>query len=140
KKNYDENMTPYTPSVSHLIALNNQLDYILKEGLENRFSRHKGMAKMAREWAKNHGFELFSEKGYESDTITCVTNTPGLDLAKVKEEMGKRGYLFDAGYRKLNEKLAEKKQPNTFRLVHMGDIQEDELKEFLDNLEEAMNL
>ena len=41
-----------TPSLSHMFALNYQLDRILAEGLENRYARHKTMAEFTRAWAK----------------------------------------------------------------------------------------
>ena len=51
KKDYQY---PSTPSISHMFALDYQLDYILnKEGLENRFNRHLELAKVVRNWAKS---------------------------------------------------------------------------------------
>ena len=44
------------------------------EGLENRYARHKKLAQMTRDWAAKHGFTLFPEKGFESVTLTCVSN------------------------------------------------------------------
>ena len=41
KKDYQY---PSTPSLSHMFALDYQLDKILNEGLENRFARHTEMA------------------------------------------------------------------------------------------------
>ena len=45
---------PFTPSLSHMFALDYQLDKIFQEGLEKRFRRHQTMANRVREWAKNH--------------------------------------------------------------------------------------
>lgn len=135
KKSYEANQTPYTPSVSHFFALDKELDYIFKEGLENRFNRHKEMGRIARNWAIGQGFEIFSEKGYESDTVSCITNTKGIDLAKIKEELGKKGYLFDTGYRNLNEQLEKEGKPLTFRIAHMGDISINDLKGLLEELD-----
>ena len=33
-----------------------------------------------RAWAVERGFELFPEKGYESNTLTCISNTRGIDV------------------------------------------------------------
>ena len=50
KKDYQY---PSTPSISHMYALDYQLDYILnKEGLENRFARHMEMAEVVRDWGR----------------------------------------------------------------------------------------
>ena len=39
---------PSTPSLSHMFALDYQLDRILEEGLDNRFARHKRLADKVR--------------------------------------------------------------------------------------------
>ena len=51
KKDYQY---PSTPSISHMYALEYQLDKILKEGLVNRYNRHEQMAKIVRQWAKKY--------------------------------------------------------------------------------------
>lgn len=49
-----DNQYPSTPSLSHMYALDYQLDKILAEGLDNRFNRHIEMAKVVRAWAKKN--------------------------------------------------------------------------------------
>jgi len=58
KKDYQY---PSTPSLSHMFALDYQLDRIFEEGLENRFARHLEMAGIVRAWAKEK-FALFPRK------------------------------------------------------------------------------
>ncbi|MGL5244103.1 MAG: pyridoxal-phosphate-dependent aminotransferase family protein, partial [Sarcina sp.] len=71
KKDYQY---PSTPSISHMYALDYQLEYIInEEGLENRFNRHKEMAQVVRIWAKKH-FEIFPDEKYCSDTVTTIKN------------------------------------------------------------------
>lgn len=134
KKSYDKNETPYTPSIPHLYALKKQLERIEVERLENRFKRHKEMAKYTRKWALDNGFEMFSELGYESDTVSCIINTKKLDFKEIKKDMATKGYSIDSGYRKLNEKLDAEGKPNTFRIAHMGDLTLDEIKELCEKL------
>lgn len=135
KKMYDKDMTPYTPSIPHLYALKKQLERIKQEGLENRYKRHKEMAKFTREWAKKNGFEMFSEEVYCSDTISCILNTKDLDFGKIKEDMAKKGYSIDSGYRKMNAQLKEEGKKTTFRIAHMGDLTLDEIRELTTELE-----
>jgi predicted phosphoserine aminotransferase len=135
KKSYEKDQTPYTPSISHMYALQLQLKTIMEEGLDNRFERHKQMADFVRNWAKEKGFELFAEEGYRSNTVSCISNTKGIDFNKVKEEMGKKGYGIDSGYRKLNAKLEEAGKPLTFRIAHMGDTTLDDVKKLLEEIE-----
>ncbi|GAG13372.1 unnamed protein product, partial [marine sediment metagenome] len=135
KKMYDKDQTPYTASIPHLYALKKQLERIGAEGIENRFKRHKEMADYTREWAEKNGFEMFSEKGYESDTISCMWNNKKVDFGTIKKEMAKKGYSIDSGYKKLNEKLEAEGKPTTFRIAHMGDLTLDEIKGVLAELE-----
>jgi len=135
KKMYDKDQTPYTPSIPHLYALKKQLERIEAEGLENRFKRHKEMADYVRDWAKNNGFEMFSEEGYHSNTVSCMVNLRKLDFNTIKKDMATKGYSIDSGYRKLNEKLEAEGKPNTFRIAHMGDLTLDEIKELTSELE-----
>jgi len=137
KKNYDKGSTQYTPSVSHIYSLNYQLDRMLEEGLDARFARHHRLAALTREWAGSQGLELFPEKGYESDTVTCISNTKGFDTEKMKQLMGEKGFSVDSGYRKLNEELKAKGRPTTFRVAHMGDVQEEDMKKLFKAFEEV---
>jgi len=135
KKMYDKDQTQYTPSIPHLYALKKQLERIEVEGIDNRFSRHKEMADYTRKWALEEGFSLFAEEGFESDTVTCISNTKGLDFDAIKKDMATKGYSMDSGYKKLNAALKEKGKPTTFRIAHMGDLTLDEVKEFTSKLE-----
>ena len=135
KKMYDKDQTPYTFSISHLYALQKQLERIKQEGVEQRFKRHKDMAEWVRNWGKEQGFGLFAEDGCRSDTVTCFVNTKDVDFKDIKKDMATKGYSMDSGYGKLNKKLEEEGKNLTFRIPHMGDITLDEIKEFTKELE-----
>lgn len=126
KKNYQY---PSTPSLSHMFALNYQLEKILKEGLENRFKRHEDMAKIVRNWAEEH-FEIFTDKNHLSNTLTVVKNTQNIDVSKLNEELQKRGYLIANGYGDLKDK--------TFRISHMGDYTQEDIRDLLKNIDEIL--
>lgn len=119
KKDYQY---PSTPSLSHMYALDYQLDRILAEGLENRFARHLEMAKTVRAWAREN-FELFPEERYASNTLTTIKNTKGISVADLNKKLGEQGYMISNGYGDLKEK--------TFRIAHMADTTVDEVKELL---------
>lgn len=123
---------PTTPSVSHMLALDYQLDYILNvEGLENRIKRHKEMADYTRAWAKKH-FDLFAREEVCSNTVTCVKNTRNINVPKVNEELAKRGMIFANGYADLKD--------ITFRIGHMGDTTLEDMKELFGNIEDILGL
>ncbi len=129
KKDYQY---PSTPSLSHMFALDYQLDYIInKEGLENRFARHKQMADTVRAWAKKN-FAIFPEEEYASDTVTCVKNTRDIDVAALRKELNARGLEISDGYGDLKGK--------TFRIAHMGDLTVADVEDLLKNIDEILGL
>ncbi|MBD3285120.1 aminotransferase class V-fold PLP-dependent enzyme [candidate division WOR-3 bacterium] len=124
--------TPSTPALSLLNALDHQLDRILEEGVEARYKRHSEMAAKVREWAGRH-FELFPEKGYESETVTVVKNTKGISVADLNSKLAEKGLAIANGYGK---QLKEK----TFRIAHMGDLKPEDVDEVLGAIDEALGL
>lgn len=124
----EKRQTPATPSISHLFALNKQLNEILlKEGLENRFKRHKEMANFVQNWAKEK-FALFADEKYLSNTVTAVNNLRNIDVEKLRENLREKGKEIANGSGKLKGKY--------FRIAHMGDLQLSEIKELLLDINE----
>jgi aspartate aminotransferase-like enzyme len=135
QKNAGQSMTPSTPSIGHIYALSSKLDDFFAEGLENRYARHRKTNKMVHDWAAKHGFNLFPEKGFESVTLTCVSNgaRPGgrtVDVAKLQKLVKDRGFLIDGGYGKI--------KGTTFRVSNMGDETEATMTTLLTAMDEAM--
>jgi aspartate aminotransferase-like enzyme len=128
KKDYQY---PSTPSLSHMFALDYQLDNIFEEGLENRFARHTEMADYVRAWAKDK-FALFAQEEFASNTVTCVKNTREISIADLNKALGKRGYMISNGYGKLADK--------TFRIAHMNEATIMEIKELLSIIDEILGL
>lgn len=120
---------PSTPSLSHMYALDYQLDKILEEGVMNRYNRHVEMAELVRDWARKN-CELYSDPDHLSVTVTCITNTLGVPYSELNKAMGEKGYLISNGYGDLKDK--------TFRLAHMGDTTIEEIKEMLSALDEVV--
>jgi predicted phosphoserine aminotransferase len=130
KKNAEKGQTPTTPSISHLYALDKQLDRMQAEGMQNRFGRHHQMAEYVRRWARER-FALFPEPGYESDTVTCIRNTRNLVVADLNTELKRRhDCVISNGYDRLKEK--------TFRISHMGDLQLADLQELTEWIDEIV--
>jgi len=125
----ERKQTPTTPVISLIYALNRQLDAMFEEGLEKRFARHKELAEYTRKWAKEK-FDLFAEEGFRSQTLTTVTNTRGISIGALNQELAKRGVTIANGYGKLKEK--------TFRIAHMGDITIEEIKQLLQWIDEIL--
>jgi len=137
-KEYDTNQTPYTPAVGLFFGLKAQLNDMLTEGMDNVWNRHAKMANLTQTWATNKGMEIFAQKEHRSNTVTCISNTNKVNLEEVKKKVKAKGYVMDAGYRKLNDDLIAKGMPDTFRVPHMGNLKMEELKSYLDALAEEM--
>lgn len=122
---------PSTPSLSHMFALDYQLDCILAEGLENRFARHIEMAQYVREWAQSY-FELYADSSHLSNTLTTIKNTRDIDVAALNRELGIKGYQISNGYGKLKDK--------TFRIAHMADCTLDEVKDLITHINDILKI
>ena len=121
---------PSTPSESHMFALDYQLDRILEEGIQNRYERHVKLANIVRDWARTN-CELYSDPDNLSNTVTCITNTTGIPFADLNKAMQAKGYLISNGYGGLKDK--------TFRIAHMGDLTEEGLREYLNDLKQTID-
>ena len=122
---------PSTMSISHLYALDVQMDRIMKEGIDARFARHDQMAQRVQGWAKKH-FALYPVEKYASKTVTCIKNTRGISVADLNKELGKRNLMLSNGYGKLKEQ--------TFRIAHMGDLRMSDIDELLGAIDEILKL
>jgi aspartate aminotransferase-like enzyme len=130
-KRYDTHMTPATPAISLIQALNKQMDDILAEGLENRWARHIEIAEIVRDWARNY-FALYADQRYLSNTVTNIENTRGISVAGLNNELGKRGAMISNGYGDLKEKC--------FRIAHMGDLQVSDIQWLLGEINDILGL
>ncbi|MGD8822331.1 MAG: alanine--glyoxylate aminotransferase family protein [Anaerolineales bacterium] len=127
EKYHQRNMTPSTPAISLIYALNAQLEKMLDEGLPARFQRHLQLAQRTRDWAEAN-FECFAAAGYRSKTVTTIVNTPAMDIGDVNRFLAERGMVLANGYGPLKNK--------TFRIGHMGQTTSPELEDLLTALDE----
>jgi len=131
KKQQKEWVTPSTPSIAHIHALQSKLDEIFEEGLETRFDRHARTNALVHDWVKRTGFDFFAEEGYRSKTLTCVKNNQGIDVLELAKKLrGKHHLVIDPGYGKI--------QGKTFRLSNMGDETEETVTRLLHCLDDCL--
>jgi aspartate aminotransferase-like enzyme len=121
-----KSLTPTTPSLPHMYALDAQLDRIKAEGLEARWERHATMARMAQEWATEH-FACFAEAPYRSPAVTAVTNTRNIELADLNQQLAQSNIVLAGGYGKL--------KGQTFRIGHVGETQPAQLQTLLEEID-----
>ncbi len=130
-KNQLEDMTPSTPSISHIYALESKLEDIFTEGLAERHARHARTNALVHDWVRRHGFEFFAPEGFRSKSLTCVANNRGIDVAALASAVKRsHGFVIDGGYGKLKGK--------TFRLSNMGDETEVSVGELLSALDASL--
>ena len=111
-----------TPSLSHMFALDYQLDKILEEGLQNRYARHIASAELVRAWARKY-FEIFPDENFLSNTLTNIKNTREISVSDLNKKLGEKGFIISNGYGKLKDK--------TFRIAHMAETTPQEIEELL---------
>ena len=131
---YDrKGQTHSTPAIPVMLAYRTQMKHMLEEGHEARDRRHREMAEHAREWAREH-FGLFPEEGYESQTVSCIENTRGIDVAGTIEGVSAEyDMVFSNGY---GSQLGER----TFRIGHMGEHTVESIEALTDAIEDVAGL
>ena len=131
RKQQVEWMTPSTPSIGHIFALQSKLDEIFEEGLQARFDRHAKTNAVVHDWVRKSGFEFFAEEGFRSKTLTCVKNNKGIDVLAFAKRLREEHHLvIDPGYGKLRGK--------TFRLSNMGDETEKTVSQLLGCVDDVL--
>jgi len=124
RKNQAGDMTPSTPSIGHIYALESKLDDIFSEGVEARHARHARLNAMVHEWVVRNGFEFYAPQGYRSLALTCVRNNRGIDVAAFIARLKERHHaVIDGGYGKI--------KGETFRISNMGDETEETIDALL---------
>src|SRR5213595_1487609 len=131
KKQQNEFMTPSTPSVGHIFALQSKLEDIFNETLPARFARHARTNALIHDWVAGRGFGFFAEENFRSLTLTCVKNNRGIDVAKLVRDLREKHHLvIDGGYGKI--------KGQTFRLSNMGDETEETVSHLLACLDDCL--
>jgi len=131
QKNHEAGMTPSTPVIPLIYALQSKLDDIFAEGLEARYARHLRLNAQLRSWAEAKGFQLFPKAGYGSVTLNCFANTLNVDLSALNKTLKtKHQLVIDGGYGKLKGK--------TFRISNMGDETDETIAALIRALDSAL--
>lgn len=113
KKDGANNQTPTTPAVSTLFSVQAAIEYInSKGGFEAHRKRHQEAAAKAREFVKSIGYQVFSEEGFRSPTITGFILEGADDIRKKLREEHKLVTARDFG----------ELQGKFFRICHIGNF------------------
>jgi aspartate aminotransferase-like enzyme len=133
RKQQTEWMTPSTPSIGHIFALQSKLGEMDEEGLSKRYERHARTNALVHDWVRRRGFDFFAEEGFRTKTLTCVENNRGIDVSSMVKQLREKHHLvIDPGYGKIRGK--------TFRLSNMGDETEATVSQLLAGLDDCLGL
>jgi len=133
RKFAEKKVTPATPAVSALLALDASTGMLLKRGLRNEFARHKKLAADFRKTAKKAGFTLFADEKFASSAVTSVM-LPG-------ELAGKTGDFITLLRDKYGIEVAPGQsalQGKIFRVGHMGFVTSKEMEQAAKALVKAL--
>lgn len=128
-KNLKDNTTAYTPAVSLIVGLNVALDMIEKEGLENVWCRHAGLANALRKGGQAMGLEVFGNA--PSNAVVAFNLPEGVTYKalslKLRDEFG---FTIAGGQDHLKGKI--------FRVAAMGYADAKDVFMFLAALEQVL--
>jgi len=117
-KSYFNNDTPFTPSVSLIIALKVALEMIIKEGVEQRWKKFSLLASATRNAALSLGLTLFSKR--PSNSVTAINAPSDIKTGDLVRLLRKKYKISIAqGQAEFKDKI--------FRIAHMGAIDRDDL-------------
>jgi aspartate aminotransferase-like enzyme len=124
--------TPWTPAMSIFFGLDVALERMAEEGTERIFSRHASIARMVRSGVKEMGLELLCEdERFASDTVTAIKVPEGVDVSALRTLMeDEHDVVLAGGQGKLQGKI--------FRIGHLGLVEEEDIRDALQSLEEAL--
>jgi aspartate aminotransferase-like enzyme len=124
-------MTPFTPAVGVIFAMQEGLHMIEEEGLSNVYERHARLARATQAGLQALGFTLFAAEGYRSNTVTSATPPPGVDVAALRKLLNEKyGVVIAGGQGKMNGKMV--------RVGHLGAVAEGDVVQVLWAIEQAL--
>jgi len=129
KESAKTNQTPWTCSISLILALRESLVKIKQEGLENVLARHARLASATRAGIQAIGLELFASS--PSNALTSVKVPNGVDGKKLIKYIEDR---YDITFAGGQESLAGK----IFRIAHLGYVDDLDIVSAISALEMSL--
>lgn len=103
-----------TPCVNEIRAFNEGTKIILEEGMEERFLRHKRVAKAFRTALVRLGFSFYTDEAFLADTLTVCYYPEGIEDKTFRTTYASNGVIVAGGLGDVAGKV--------FRLGHMGNL------------------
>jgi aspartate aminotransferase-like enzyme len=126
-----DGMTPTTPPLPLIFALDAALDLMMSEGIEVIWARHARLGALARRRVVQAGLTLFAAPDCVSDTLTAIAMPDGWSSRTVIDHLVEHeNVMLQGGQGAYAESV--------LRIGHMGWVTEAELSEALDALERGV--
>lgn len=122
--------TPFTPAVPLVSAFHAALNDLIKEGFRRRQARYKERSAFLRSGFKKLGLKFLLDEKLLSNSLTALWLPKGVSYQKFHDLLKKASYVVYAGQSELKGKI--------FRVAHMGQLTQDDLKGFLRALKETL--
>jgi aspartate aminotransferase-like enzyme len=124
-------MTPATPAVNVLYAVQEGIRMLEAEGLEEVYARHRRVADGVAAGLEALGFRLFAAEGYRSATVTAAVPPPGLDVGALRQLLREKyGVMIAGGQGKMTGKM--------IRVGHLGAVAAGDAVQVLWAIEQAL--
>ena len=117
-----------TPAIPIVYALDHQLQAVEREGIENRWQRHRELRAQTEAWAAGRGHTYASGPDCGSPTVSCLKPPPGVDPPALVQGLAQRGITVGGGY---GQWKAE-----TYRIGHMGEVRAEDLGALFADIDE----
>ena len=119
-----------TPCVNEIRAFLEGTKIMLKEGMENRFSRHAQVAQSIRTELLDLGFSFVPEDPYLADTLSVVRYPGGIEDGTFRKIYAEKGVIVAGGLGDFAGKV--------FRMGHMGNLSLSQVDFALDALKKTL--
>lgn len=119
-----------TPAVNLVWALKESVRIIKEEGLENRYTRHRKVAKAMQTALESLGFKILAEEGCRAVTLSNLIYPEGIDDAEFRKVLYEEGIVVAGGLGAYAGKM--------FRLGHMGNVDMHDLVAVMATIERAL--
>jgi aspartate aminotransferase-like enzyme len=128
-----KNPTKYfsTPCVNEIRAFAEGTKIILEEGMQERFLRHKTVAKAIRTALTQLGFSYFTDDAFLADTLTVCYYPEGIEDQAFRTTYASNGVIVAGGLGEARGKV--------FRMGHMGNLSVSQVQFAIAALESTLS-
>lgn len=119
-----------TPAVNMLYAYRVAMTSVHREGLTERYARHRRVGKAVRAALSTYGLKPLANEDVAAPTLSCILYPAGVDDAAFRKELASKGMVVAGALATL--------AGEAFRIGHMGSVQLADLRKAVGLIGEAL--